>query len=174
MASPFKYTVIEGESKKDRQRRIHRQWLKESKEKNLGFFPLTKEFFVQRCVVDVDSGCWNWIGGKVGMGYPKVYTRSGSARGNRVVWELWNGPIPDGMIVCHKCDNSGCCNPDHLFIGTHSDNMLDREIKGRACHPNINKECENCGKVFSVLHSQIKRARFCSLNCRVGFIVKCS
>ena len=174
MAPPFKHAVIEGESKQDRQRRIHRQWLKENKDKNLGFFPLTKEFFIRNCVISSDTGCWNWTKRKVGIGYPHVHTRSGSARGHRVVWELWNGSIPDGMLVCHKCDNPGCCNPDHLFIGTHFDNMKDKENKGRGWHPKIDKACENCGRVFSVLHSQIRRARFCSLNCRLSFTIKCS
>lgn len=51
--------------------------------------------------------------------------------GHRRVWKLVNGPIPDKMCICHKCDNKGCINPEHLWIGTQQDNMDDMVTKGR-------------------------------------------
>ena len=54
---------------------------------------------------------------------------------HRVAWEFTNGPIPHGWIVCHRCDNPACCNPDHLFLGTHADNVADKVAKGRAVNP---------------------------------------
>lgn len=49
-----------------------------------------------------------------------------------MAWELTVGPIPDGLYVCHRCDNPPCVRPDHLFLGTPSDNAIDRERKGRS------------------------------------------
>jgi len=54
---------------------------------------------------------------------------------HRVAWELTSGPIPDGMQVLHACDNPPCFNPEHLFLGTRSDNMVDMVSKGRAVNP---------------------------------------
>lgn len=85
---------------------------------------------------DEASGCWEWIGskrcgyGRMIIGSRKDGTRR-SASAHRVSYELTYGEIPDGMEVCHKCDNPCCVNPNHLFLGTRQDNIDDRERKGR-------------------------------------------
>lgn len=86
---------------------------------------------------DPISGCWNWTlrADRAGYGRVKVtgFGRAGNFvdRAHRYAWAAFNGPVPDGMHVLHRCDNRRCCNPGHLFLGTHDDNMADMIAKGR-------------------------------------------
>jgi len=88
-----------------------------------------------RNVKKTDS-CWLWIAGTSGVGYGMMRYRNRGLSAHRISWEIHNGPIPDGMEVCHNCpggDNKMCVRPDHLFLGTHADNMQDyRNKKGSA------------------------------------------
>jgi hypothetical protein len=82
--------------------------------------------------VEKSDSCWNWTAAKNKKGYGLLNTKiSKSTLAHRVIWELINGEIPKGMLVCHHCDNPSCVNPGHLFLGTNDDNMLDRKLKGR-------------------------------------------
>lgn len=80
--------------------------------------------------VQKSDGCWTWTGSKDGDGYGFV----GRDRAHRFSYELANGPIPKGLCVLHTCDNPPCVRPDHLFLGTHADNVADRHAKGRDSH----------------------------------------
>lgn len=74
-----------------------------------------------------ENECWEWNRSK----YPNGYGRIGKHYAHRFSWILTNGEIPNGLHVCHSCDNPPCVNPKHLWLGTVADNMHDRDSKGR-------------------------------------------
>jgi hypothetical protein len=81
------------------------------------------------------DGCWLWTGAKKQGGYGKI-GQGGSAGwvlAHRVAWEVVNGPIPHGMVVCHSCDEPSCVNPAHLWLGTQAQNLADMRAKDRHC-----------------------------------------
>ena len=77
--------------------------------------------------------CWEWLGSKVGnTGYGKVKIGGRTFRAHRVSWEFFFGPIPEGKMVLHKCNNPGCVNPYHLYLGDGKDNAVDRARAGHS------------------------------------------
>lgn len=82
-----------------------------------------------------DCGCWIWMGAQSTRGYGSIKFKGSSEKAHRLSYRAFVGPIPDGMHVLHKCDTPSCVNPDHLFCGTHTDNMRDKERKGRGNQP---------------------------------------
>jgi len=79
-----------------------------------------------------ECGCWIWLGSLRKDGSGRMAVNGKPELAYRVAWRVYVGPIPEGMHVCHRCDLRACINPDHLFLGTHFDNMRDMRAKGRA------------------------------------------
>ena len=90
-----------------------------------------QERFDDKWVSIPETSCNWWVSVAV-QGYGHIRRRGKWVKAHRVAYELYKGEIPEGMSVCHKCDNTLCVNPDHLFLGTHTDNMRDKVHKGRA------------------------------------------
>lgn len=116
-----------------------------------------RERFLNFILPNPITGCWNWLGnsfqGKRGDRYGRF--RDGTKKqvnAHRFAYELWNGPITNGLWVLHCCDNGLCVNPDHLFLGTQIDNEADKDAKGRrlrgASHPNSTLTEEKVRAIF--------------------------
>ncbi len=88
-------------------------------------------FFKQISTEDHIDNCWIWVGHRNKQGYGRLRVKRKDWVSHRYSWTIYNGDILSGLCILHRCDNPPCCNPDHLFIGTHQDNSKDMVIKKR-------------------------------------------
>lgn len=117
--------------------------------------------FLKKVEVNSEDECWPWLGRKNtgrDFGVFPLYGRWRIAP--RLAWEISNGrSVPNGMCICHSCDNPICVNPKHLWAGTHKDNMNDRERKKRNKLPSHNNRGSNNG-MSKLKEEDIIRMRF--------------
>lgn len=94
--------------------------------------------------------CWPWKKKGRANRYAMIGIAAGKSRGaHRLMWQLFVGPIPEGLEVCHTCDDGYCLNPRHHFLGTHTDNMQDKVRKGRCANeiPSVRGELHGQSKL---------------------------
>jgi HNH endonuclease len=127
---------------------------------------LTERFWAK---VAKGDGCWEWQAGKDKNGYGQftVYPPRRTLRAHRVAYEMEVGPIPDGLMVLHRCDNPSCVRPDHLFTGDAKANSEDMLSKGRYRNPNAEKQSCKRGHPFTQENTYTNRpgrqCRACTL-----------
>lgn len=136
--------------------------------------PVSDRFWAK---VDKSGACWVWTGSKGPTGYGAFGIGPKNYRAHRVSFELAFGAIPDGLDVCHRCDNPPCVNPAHLFVGTVRDNMADRDEKGRCQkgerHVRAKLNAESCLAIYESADPAKKIAKRFGISLRtVGRIRK--
>jgi hypothetical protein len=91
-----------------------------------------KEYLKQWYYIDKETGCWLWKDSKKhATVYPTLIVKGKTQRASRIFYSVYKAPYPHHLCVCHTCDTPGCVNPEHLFLGTYKDNMVDKVNKGR-------------------------------------------
>lgn len=129
------------------------------------------ERFEEKIYYSLD-GCWYWLGGLNPDGYGQMCIKRVAKQASRVSYRIYKGEIPEGMHICHTCDNPSCVNPYHLWAGTRKDNMLDMVQKGRNGYTGRkltqgkaeeirvlakNTHCKTIAKQFNVCYDTVKR-----------------
>jgi hypothetical protein len=115
---------------------------------------ITPEWFWARVEIGKSDECWPWRKAKADNGYGHFTIKAyGTFAAHRTAYELENGPVPEGLEVCHRCDNKPCCNPGDLFAGTRIDNMQDMVAKG--LHPEQRKTHCKRGHEFTAANTYI-------------------
>ncbi len=129
---------------------------------------LLKERFDKKWELHNASGCWMWNGtrhtpnGAYAYQSGEMVVLNRKVRAHRVAWMVYRGPIDAGQFVLHKCDNPLCVNPDHLYLGSHADNMRDMAVRGRTHWKKVSSEL--AAEIRASTESTYKIAKRLGLN----------
>lgn len=110
------------------------------------------------------GGCWIWTAAHSSGGYGQIARNGKNIYAHRVSYEMFVGPIPAGMYICHTCDTPACVNPAHLFAGTQRDNAIDMSRKGRWGNQSIGKT--HCIRGHLLAGENLCKTTDGSRNCR--------
>ncbi len=110
-----------------------------------------KEYIESSFKINSKNNCWEWLKSLKKTGHGNAWWNGKHEIAHRLSWMFYEGIIPDGLNVLHKCDNPKCVNPDHLFLGTYLDNNRDRKLKGRNANTNGEKNPFSKLKEFQVI-----------------------
>lgn len=120
---------------------------------------INKRFWEKVDITDFFE-CWNWLANKNRRGYGDFRYLKGHISAPRMAWILTKGNIPNGMYVCHHCDNPSCCNPAHLFLGTPQNNVQDMVNKGRQRKGESQVNAKLTGKEVLEIRELAKNGQF--------------
>jgi hypothetical protein len=118
--------------------------------------PSLREKFMAKAHPEPNTGCWLWTGALTKGGYGKMGVDGVTTDAHRLSWELHRGDT-GGHFVLHRCDIRCCVNPDHLFLGTHADNMLDMVAKGRGTRSRLLTDADIVGIRQAVALGEVSR-----------------
>ena len=90
----------------------------------------TKELILSRIRINKETDCWEWQRSRTRQGYGRIRSKGKGWLAHRLVYTIWEGPIPKGKLVCHRCNNPPCCNPTHLYLATNQENVMDAVMDG--------------------------------------------
>jgi len=131
------------------------------------FQKVIDRFFAK--TIRAENGCLEWTGSTNGrpangveygvFALPRNKQKKKVITAHRLAWIIANGEIPDGMFVCHKCDNPKCVDAGHLFLGTHLDNMRDMESKERRVNPDRSGESNGRAKLSDQQVEEIRKLK---------------
>lgn len=135
---------------------------KELKPLQVQYHGLTEETrLLKRIATTSPNECWPWTGAVIKKGWHGEWRNAAGEVElvHRAAWRLFKSQIPDGMCICHRCDNPICCNPSHLFLGTKSENLLDMWAKGRAKPQRVFGEKHGMSKLTAELVLEIRSSK---------------
>jgi len=111
-----------------------------------------------------ESGCWEWQGYKSADGYGQTRCSGRVCSAHRLMYQIALGPIPDNLLVMHKCDNRGCVNPSHLILGTIADNIKDAAQKNRMVHKLTFEQVREIRRLNLEGFNQVELAKMYQIN----------
>lgn len=125
-----------------------------------------KDRLIENSSIDQETGCWNWNGSLINKGYGQISIKGKNCQPHRISWKVFVGEIPKGMQINHKCHNSKCINPEHLYTGTQQENIRDMDLSNRrsiSFGSKCNQSRLNDGLIKIIRDSLSKGSRACDL-----------